>query len=223
MGAAAGASAFGATLIAVSVLRSNEVPPFTIGLIRFGGAALILVMTLTIFNRRMLQLGEGKLWVLGAGVVGFGLFAMTFNVGLTYTTASRAAVVIGTLPIWSMIMARRLTGERLSPRQATGAILTVLGVTVVMATRGFGDGQLVGDALMLATAILGAGYSVLAKRAIATNRAITVTIYAMLVGAAALIPVSLFEGVPGSLVDLGRDNWLLLLFATVIGAAFAWL
>lgn len=223
LGAATAASLFGASLIAISVLRANSVGPFTIGLIRFAGAAVVLAIVLYFVGRHLLRVGMSDVKLIAlAGFVGFGLFAVTFNVGLGLTTASRAALLIGTLPIWSMILARRLTGERLGPRQVSGVLLTVAGVAMVMGTRGFGAGQLLGDGLILATAVLGALYAVLAKRAIARNRAITVTLYAMVAGCLLLAPVSIVEGVPGILPELGSENWLLLAFASIPGAAIAW-
>lgn len=223
LGAATAASFFGASLVAISVLRANSVGPFTIGLIRFGVAAMVLGLILYFLKRELLGVSWARLRLIAlAGFVGFGLFAVTFNIGLGLTTASRAALLIGTLPIWSMILARRLTGERLGPRQVSGVLLTVAGVALVMGTRGFGEGQLLGDGLILATAVLGALYAVLAKRAISRNRAITVTLYAMVAGCLLLAPVSIVEGVPGILPELGSENWLLLAFVSIPGAAIAW-
>lgn len=223
LGAASAASLFGASLVAISVLRANSVGPFTIGLVRFAGAAIVLAIVLYFVGRHLLRVGMSDVKLIAlAGFVGFGLFAVTFNVGLGLTTASRAALLIGTMPIWSMIMARRITGERLGPRQVTGVLLTVAGVALVMGTRGFGNGQLLGDGLILVTSFLGALYAVLAKRAIARNRAITVTLYAMVAGCLLLTPISLVEGVPGTLLELGSENWALLAFVSIPGAAIAW-
>lgn len=223
LGAAFACSLFGASLVAISVLRANSVGPFTIGLIRFGCAAIVLGLILVSLKRGLLEVSwDGLRLIALAGFVGFGLFAVTFNTGLGLTTASRAALLIGTLPIWSMVLARRLTGERLGPRQVLGVVLSVAGVALVMGTRGFGAGQLLGDGLILATAVLGALYAVLAKRAISRHRAITVTLYAMVAGCLLLTPWSIVEGVPGILPELGLENWLLLSFVSIPGAAIAW-
>jgi drug/metabolite transporter (DMT)-like permease len=95
-------------------------------------------------------------------------FPVTFNVGLKFTEASRGALMLATLPLWSAWLANIAESESLIWRQIGGIILTFSAVAVVLAEKGLtwqgGAWALVGDLLMLLTAICGAFYGVLAQK-----------------------------------------------------------
>jgi EamA-like transporter family len=57
------------------------------------------------------------------GLVLYVLFPLTFNVGLRYTEASRGAVMLATMPIWSALLGR-IVGERLARTQVVGVALS---------------------------------------------------------------------------------------------------
>jgi drug/metabolite transporter (DMT)-like permease len=102
-------------------------------------------------------------------------------------------------------------------------------VGLALAERGLGWqgglGSLVGDALMLVTALCGAAYGVLAKRAFTRYNALTVTTYAMVLGTLLLVPLALVEGLVGVLPQLDQQTVALLVFLGVFGGAlgfFLW-
>jgi EamA-like transporter family len=65
--------------------------------------------------------------VRAAGLVLFVLFPLSFNVGLRYTEASRGAVMLATMPIWSALLGRGV-GERLTRLRVVGLALSADGV-----------------------------------------------------------------------------------------------
>jgi drug/metabolite transporter (DMT)-like permease len=78
---------------------------------------------------------------------------------------------------------------------------------------------------MLVTALCGAAYGVLAKRAFARYNALTVTTYAMVLGTLLLLPAALVEGLVGVLPQLDRQTVALVVFLGVFGGAlgfFLW-
>jgi drug/metabolite transporter (DMT)-like permease len=100
---------------------------------------------------------------------------------------------------------------------------------LALAERGLGWqgglGTLAGDRLMLVTALCGAAYGVLAKRAFARYNALTVTTYAMVLGTLLLLPAALVEGLVGVLPQLDRQTVALVVFLGVFGGAlgfFLW-
>src|SRR5215211_4315556 len=111
---------------------------------------------------------------------------VTFNASLRLIEASRGALVLATIPLWSALLARIARSERLVPRQIGGVFLSLGGVGLALAERGLGWqgglGTLSGDGLMLVTALCGAVYAVLAPLALARYDALTVTTYAMVLG-----------------------------------------
>src|SRR5919112_5965030 len=85
---------------------------------------------------------------------------VTFNASLRLIEASRGALVLATIPLWSALLARIARSERLVPRQVVGVFLSLGGVGLALADRGLGWqgglGPLAGDGLMLVTALCGA-------------------------------------------------------------------
>jgi drug/metabolite transporter (DMT)-like permease len=78
---------------------------------------------------------------------------------------------------------------------------------------------------MLVTALCGAAYTVLAKRAFVRYSALTVTTYAMVLGTTLLLPAALVDGLGGVLPRLDSQTVALLVFLGVFGGAlgfFLW-
>ncbi|NIP24583.1 MAG: DMT family transporter, partial [Phycisphaerae bacterium] len=160
------------------------------------------------------------------GAVLFTIFPITFNVGLKYTEASRGALMLATLPLWSALLARIAKSEQLTLRQVGGIILTLSGVAFVLAERGLtwqgGGWALLGDLLMLLTAICGAIYGVLAQKMLKKYKAITVTTYAMLTGTCLLIPAAFVEGLFQALTHINLQAVSLILFLGICGGALGY-
>ena len=228
--ALAAAVLFGASVVAVRV-AVQEVPPLSLAVLRFGQGALLLVFVLLLFGRRDLLRVKWRdlplLLLLGA--VLFAVFPVTFNASLRLIEASRGALVLATIPLWSAMLARAFRSERLAPRQVVGVLLSLGGVGLALAERGLGSQgglqTLVGDGLMLVTALCGAAYGILAQRAFVRYDAMTVTTYAMVIGTLLLLPFGLTEGLLGVLPQLDRPTTALLAFLGVLGGAlgfFLW-
>lgn len=223
-GAATAAVLFGASVVAVRV-AVHDVPPLSLAVLRFGQAAVLLAGALLLAAPARLRVQRGMLPLLVLlGVVLFTLFPVTFNAGLRWTEASRGALMLATMPLWSVCLAHRGAGERLTGRQLSGVVVTVLGIALAFveprALRG-GARVLAGDGLLLVTALLGALYGVLAKRALVRIPAVTVTAYAMLFGAALLTPAALVEGLLPALGRLDGRLLALVVFLGVPGGALA--
>ncbi len=132
-----------------------EVPPLWQAGLRFGGAALLLLLWCHV---RKIPLwardGTGP-----AGLLAGLLFAAEFAciyLGLQDTSASRVTVFLYTSPFWmALLLPRFVPGEHLRAWQWAGLVLAFGGVAVAFA-EGFrgpaaGPNQLRGDALALAS------------------------------------------------------------------------
>jgi drug/metabolite transporter (DMT)-like permease len=227
-GAFVAAVLFGSSVVAVRV-AVQEVPPLSLAVLRFGQGGLLLVFLL-VGARRLLRVRWHDLPLLALlGAILFTIFPVTFNASLRLIEASRGALLLATIPLWSALLARIARSERLAPRQVVGVFLSLGGVGLALAERGLGWqgglGSLAGDALMLVTALCGAAYAVLAQRAFARYAALTVTTYAMVLGTLLLLPAALVEGLVGVLPRLDLQTVALLVFLGVFGGAlgfFLW-
>ena len=229
-GAFVAAVLFGSSVVAVRV-AVQEVSPLSLAVLRFGQGGLLLVFVLLLVSGRgvlRVKWRDLPLLVL-LGAIFFAVFPVTFNASLRLIEASRGALLLATIPLWSALLARISRSERLSPRQVVGVLISLAGVGLALAERGVGGqgglGTLAGDGLMLVTALCGAAYGVLAQRAFARYAALTVTAYAMVLGTLLLLPAAVAEGLVGVLPRLDRQTVALLVFLGVFGGAlgfFLW-
>src|SRR3972149_5333456 len=95
-------------------LAVRELPLITIGVLRYGLAALVLF---SLFGRQFPSWGELRrqdVWVLlGVGFLGAFLNHVLFFLGLLYAPASNGAIIAPTTsPIWTMLLAARLARDR---------------------------------------------------------------------------------------------------------------
>jgi drug/metabolite transporter (DMT)-like permease len=224
--AALAAVLFGASVVAVRV-AVRDVPPVSLAVLRFGLGGLLLAGILLVVAPRSLRTSWERLPRFGLlGLVLFVLFPLTFNVGLRYTEASRGAVMLATMPIWSALLGR-VVGERLTRLQVVGVALSVVGIGVAFVEPGRAVGgdamRLVGDGLLLLTGLLGALYGLLAKRVLAVDSPATVTTWAMLFGAVLLLPVAVVEGLVPAIGRLDGQLLGVVVFLGVLGGAAAFL
>ena len=223
------AGLFGASVVATRV-AVQEIPPLNLAVFRFGQGGLILFLCLLIGARDLLKVKRHDLpFLVLLGAILFAIFPVTFNISLRFTEASRGALMLATMPIWSACIAGLAQKERLILRQVAGILLTFVGVGIVLAERGLRwQGTLLslgGDGLMLLTALCGAIYGVLAQRMLSRYSALTVTMYAMLFGTLLLFPAALVEGLPQAFIRMDGRVAFLILFLGIFGGAlgfFLW-
>jgi drug/metabolite transporter (DMT)-like permease len=226
VGAFIAAILFGASVVAVRV-AVQDIPPLTLAILRFGQGGFLLLLLLLIWARGLLRIGGSDVpYLLLLGVIFFTIFPVTFNTSLRLTEASRGALMLATMPLWSVLLARAAKKERLSTRQICGVLLTFAGVGIVLAERGLTFGStsssLAGDALMLVTALCGAVYGVLAKRMLTRYNAITVTAYTMIFGTLLLVPAAFFEDPSSAMARMHTDTVMLVLFLGIFGGAMGY-
>jgi drug/metabolite transporter (DMT)-like permease len=220
------AALFGASVVATRV-AVQKIPPLNLAVLRFGLGGLILFLCLFICRRDFLKVKKHDLpFLVLLGAILFAIFPVTFNISLRLTEASRGALMLATMPIWSAWIARAARKERLILRQIVGILLTFVGVGIVLAERGLNwQGNLValgGDGLMLLTALCGAIYGVLAQRMLSRYSALTVTMYTMIFGTCLLFPAALIEGTPQAFARIDGNVAILIIFLGVFGGALGY-
>jgi len=225
------AALLGSLLFGASVVATREavstVAPVNLAVLRFGQGGIILAIVLLLATPGVLRLNRraaGQIALLGA--IMFALFPLLFNGALQFTTASRGAVILATMPLGAAVLARATGQERLTRRQLLGVLLSVVGVIVVFAEGGIGPGEnrreLLGNAMMVAASACGAVYGMLAKPVLSRLPAIVVTGGSMLAGAVLLAPIALASDLTGDISRLDARTALLVLFLGTGGGALAY-
>jgi drug/metabolite transporter (DMT)-like permease len=130
------------------------------------------------------------------GLIGNTVYQFLFQIGLSLTSAANTALLIATAPIW-MVLIGLLRGERVS-RAAWGGIgLSFAGIALVLAGRGvsISFNTLLGDLLVLLSAICWAIYTMGARPLLARYSALKTTTLTMLSGT----PLLVLAGIQGML------------------------
>jgi drug/metabolite transporter (DMT)-like permease len=217
----------GATVATRAAVR--EVAPFTLGFLRFAIGGLVLMAVLALW-RRSVPLWSPREYALVAvlGAALFGLFPLLFNSGLRLTEASRGAVLLATIPLASLLLARRLRSEKLAPRQVAGVCCTFLGVLLIFGEAGTSKTlalPALGDAMLLVCAGLAAVYGVFGGRLVRSRGPLAVTACAMLFGSLVQLPAAGLEIGRNGLPHFGPESLRLLIFLALAGGAagyFLW-
>ena len=134
--------------------------PLAYSAVRYACAAAVF-LGITLAWERTLRIGRGQLPL---AVVCTGLLflnQLAFVYALKFTTATTVALLFGTLPIFTAILARGSGVEHLSVRFWAAALLSFAGVALVAAGSGGKlSTNLKGDALAVSATITWAAYSV---------------------------------------------------------------
>jgi drug/metabolite transporter (DMT)-like permease len=134
--------------------------PLAYASIRYGCAALIFI-AITLAWERSLRVGREQLPLMALCTVLLFLNQLSFVYALKFTTATTVALLFGTLPIFTAILARVTGVEHLSVRFWAAAVVSFAGVALVAAGSGGSlSANLKGDALAISGAVTWAGYSV---------------------------------------------------------------
>src|ERR671938_637480 len=141
------------------ILR-NGFHPLAYSSVRYAAAAAIFAAT-TLSWEGSLRIGRGQiLLVAGATTVLF-LNQLCFIYALRFTTATTVALLFGTLPIFTALLARGTGVERQSVRFWVAALLSFVGVALVaVGSGGKLSTDLKGDSLAVGGAMTWAAYSV---------------------------------------------------------------
>lgn len=142
----------------------GEIHPFALAVMRVGFVTPVLV-ALAWRHDRVLPRGRDLLHLALLG--GLGVFGnqVLFLWGLSYTTATHAAVLLPSIPVFAAGIGALLGIDRIGWRRLAGILLAVAGALVVLDTTHFdlAEDATVGNLLILANACLFAGFLVLQR------------------------------------------------------------
>ena len=183
--------AFGLSFVATkTALKGFE--PLLLALLRFtlAGGILIVVWRLRPVREPVTRKELGRLALVG--FVSLTVYFSFENTGIARTSASEAAILIATIPIFVALSGAFLPAERLTRRQWAGILLSFAGIVIlVLAAGGAAGGSLTGNLLVLAAALSAAVYSILARRLLVSRSALFVTAWQNLFGALFMAPLAL--------------------------------
>jgi drug/metabolite transporter (DMT)-like permease len=205
----------------------EDMPPMLFALLRYCVASLLLV-PLALARGGLRRLPRPVPWGILAlmGLTGVALYYTAFNLGLTYTTASQAAMIQSSIPAVTALLAVVWLGERPSARRIVGISLAIVGVVLVVAGEkpeaGASRAPAIGNLLLFGTVLTWSIYTVLAKR-LADADFIAVMAAVSVAGTLMLIPAALVEAAAMPVPSIPGDGWLRIAYLGAFSSALSYL
>jgi drug/metabolite transporter (DMT)-like permease len=181
------------TTVPLSKLALEWLSPGWLTAVRFGLAAAVL---LAAARRRGLRRAFTPA-VLAAGALGYGGSVLLQNAGISRTSVTHAALLIGAVPVLVAIIAAVWHRTVARPVAWFGFAVSLGGVGLVTAGGGGGGTTLAGDGLVLASLVLSATVTVAQGRLLTGRDPVAVTAVLFLGAALGALPVAaVTEGIP---------------------------
>jgi drug/metabolite transporter (DMT)-like permease len=192
------------TTVPLTKLALEWLPPGWLSAVRFSLAAAVL---LAVARRR----GHGTALrnaftpaVLAAGALGYGGSVVVQNAGISRTSVTHAALLIGAVPVLVAIIAAVWHRTVARPVAWFGFAVSLGGVALVTAGSGGGGATLAGDGLVLVSLVLSATVTVAQARLLTGRDPVAVTAVQFLGAALGSLPVAVVtEGRPAAHAGAG--------------------
>jgi O-acetylserine/cysteine efflux transporter len=181
------------TTVPVTKLALQGLPPGWLTVARFGLAAAVLLGAVRFRVRAACSPA-----VLAWGAVGYGGSILLQNAGITRTSVSHAALLVGATPVLVAVIAALRHTTVAHPLAWMGFAVSLAGVGLVAAGGG-GGATLTGDGLVLASLLFSASFTVAQARLLPGRDPVAVTAVQLLAAALATLPIAaVTEGTPAA-------------------------
>ncbi|HWA81280.1 MAG TPA: DMT family transporter [Acetobacteraceae bacterium] len=201
-----------------------HLPPFSMRAVTAGSAGIV-VMAFARLRGERLVLPRGQ-WrqLLVSTLLNYTSWLFFISLALIWLSASTAAIVAYTMPIWAIGFAWPVLGERPRLPHLVGLGLGVAGVAVVLGggAAALPHGELRGVGAALAAAVLFALGSVMTKRAPIGLPPLASVGWQLLIGTAPIALLALIFEHP-DFAALAPIDWIALIYSALVGLGFAYL
>jgi drug/metabolite transporter (DMT)-like permease len=200
----------------------GSIPPLAFSVTRFAiGAGVTLLVALRLEGRPRIRRADLP-WLIIAALIGITINQAAFVGALRESTASNTALLIGTIPIWTSVIAVLTRQERPAIHHWLGLACGLLGVALIVfgSSAGAADSQtFLGALLALVTAASWAIYSVLIRPLMARYTALSISSFMMVAGTIAMVPFALPDLVATHWSTVPGEAWLGLLYAALLSVS----
>jgi drug/metabolite transporter (DMT)-like permease len=200
----------------------NEVPPLSMRAV-VSGMGVVTLYLLCVFMRRSMHLPSRKAWVHVTiasllNIVGFCLFGTFAQLS---AATSRVTILAYTMPVWSVLLAWPILGERPNGLQAAALALCAAGLAILIYPL-TGNGLPLGIALAALTGLSWAAGTVYLKWARLEADPMGVASWQMTIAFVVITAFMFaFEGCP-DVSHARTDGWLGMVWTGVVGNGVAY-
>lgn len=177
----------------------QTIDPFTFNAIRFLFAAAVIWF---FFLRQggHLKIHKGDVpKLLAIGFLGNLVYQVLFIIGIDFTFAANAAVMLGTIPVWVAVFSHFFSDEKMTLIKLTGVLAACLGIAGIVAggenKLSFSSATFTGDIIILCAAMAWGGFTFISKSFLGRYTPLQFSTIMVTIGAVMLFLV----GIPGML------------------------
>ncbi len=217
---------FWACAFPLIIVALRQLSPVNLAILRLFIASTIF-LCLVIFQRKHFSpfYKKDTLRLFLLGFIGISVYHLGLNYGEQFVSAGAASLIIATIPIFVVILAKLFLSEHIDKKIVLGIIIALAGV-VIISLWGNPDARIEIDYLSGALAVVlaafvGAVYTIAGKKMMNRYNPLSLTAYAFLIGNLGLIPFlspSFFEEV----MQLSIVTWSAVLFLAFFPTVIAY-
>ena len=212
LAAASGAVLIWAGTVVITKFVVGEVDPIVVGLMRTVLAALLTAPLVFALGLRLPRGGGGFGLLMMSSIGGFVAFPILFSLGIIYTSASHAALIMAALPIYTGLFAA--IAERGAPawRWWIGVAVAFVGEFILVYFRlgleNGGENVLLGDLfILLGCACSSIGYIGGARLARAGVSSMATAFWGITIGGLVLLPVLAWRESRVDWLAVSAESW----------------
>ena len=209
-------------------ITTKEMDPIDLGFLRFLVATPLIIL-IAVVRKKPLMLPKKELpWLVVLGLTGVTFLYLFQFLGIHFTNAPTASVLINTNVIFIVILSGLFLHETLTRKRIAGIVLSFIGVFVIMFSDilkqelTFDNLFFIGGILMLLSAFCWALYSFVGKRLLKTYDEFVITTYAFGFGTLFYIPFVIFH-LSSVLQQTSLNGWLAVLYLALTCSLFGYL
>lgn len=208
----------------------EEIGPITLGFLRslFGAIPLFIYILVKMGTKKIFQVTR-KSYVLFllVGLTQFYLPLAAQNTGMSMMepeiAASLSSILQATFPVFAIFLSVMFLKEVIGKKKAIGTAIALTG-TILLVTQGGVDitsTALLGNLLLLSSAVCYAIASVITKKSLAKYEPLTLITMAMVFSSFLFFPTSIAVEPVSQIADISMITWLSIIYLGLIGNGFA--
>ncbi|MUM77254.1 EamA family transporter [Pseudodesulfovibrio sp. F-1] len=219
---------WGGTWVAGRVL-AQSIHPMSAAFLRFVLASAMLAVMCRRAEGHMPRLERGQILpAIFLGATGVFIYSYFFFTGLQTIPAGRAALIVACIPVCISLLSALLYKERFGPVRMAGALLSLVGVSVVIADGNplalLSGGVNRGDFMILGCVASWTAYSLGGRSAMKRLSPLTAVTWSCFFGTLMLLGPAVAGGLAEDVVRARAIDWACLVFLGVLatGLAYFW-
>jgi drug/metabolite transporter (DMT)-like permease len=169
------------------------VPPMTLAAARFILACAVLPLVALAAGEDLRVARRDVPVLVVGGLLGVTLYFYCENNGILLLSASESSIIIGTIPVVSVVAERVFLGTRLPVRVHVGSILSFAGVALIVARPSSSSSSLLGYVYMAGAVAAWVAYTFATREVSLRYGRLSVTFWQSLFGLVGCLPFALLE------------------------------